>query len=1189
MNQHQHHKGVLAGNLELLAGIFAGISETILIADAEGHYLDANPAATELLGYSKAELLHMCVTDVVADDRQAVEAEYARYRHDGAWRGEYELITKSGKRVPTEIRAQVITLPQHTLYVSIIRNISERKAIEAALRDETEINETIHRLGSTLSAELDLHKLVQAVTEACTELTGARFGSFFYNVLDQRGGSYMLYALAGVPRQAFAHFPMPRATDLFGPTFRGEGTIRIDDVKQDPRYGNNSPYYGMPAGHLPVTSYLAVPVLSRSGEVIGGLFFAHPDAAIFTARHERIVEGLAAQIAVAMDNARLFEAAQQARTQSEANERYYRLLTDAMPQIVWTALPNGEVEYVNRGWHDYTGLALADARGDGWATVVHPDDARRALTLWQQAVESGELYQIIYRLRRAADGAYRWHLGRALPLRDAAEQVIKWFGTCTDIDDQKRTEESIEFLSEASKALTSSLDYEETLKLVARLAVPKFADWCAVDMLTADGAIHRLAVEHKDPDKVALAHELQRRYPTNPEQPGPLQEVLHNKKSLWAGEIPDALLALSAQDAEHLHLLRSLGLKSYILTPLVVRDQTLGVITFVSAESGRLYDEDDLAFAEQLAQRAALAMDNATLFKEARQALQVREQAVELHRAVEERLSLLVQASDKLIGSPTLSDVLPSVLSLSRQLVAAHAYAVWRMDAAQKEWRIVSSAGLSDAFRQSVIAISEQTPSNLAVVLRAEDVYAEPLLSGRLDLHQLEGIASLLAAPLTINGRFSGTLTFYYHQPHHFSELEVRVATALSNMAAAAIGNAELYEEQRRMRAEAEEANRIKDEFLATVSHELRTPLNAIMGWTQILRLGNLDADATLHAVEVIERNAKSQAQIINDIMDVSRIITGKLRLEVQPVQLDSVIAAALDTIRPAAQAKGVRIESVIDSSAGQVSGDTNRLQQAVWNLLSNAVKFTPRGGRVQIRLERVNSHIEITVSDTGSGIRQDFLPYVFDRFRQADSSMSRAHGGLGLGLAIVRHLIEAHGGTVQVYSEGPDQGSTFTVKLPIIVSVSRAAQARTPANADEQLLSNMDLPSLRGLKILLVDDEADARELLQLMLTPCHAEVIAVASTAAALEKVKHWQPDLIVSDIGMPGEDGYSLIRKLRASTGAGSKIPAIALTAYARSEDRVKALSLGYQLHVPKPVEIEELVFAIASLAGRIGGES
>ena len=585
-------------------------------------------------------------------------------------------------------------------------------------RHEREVLETIIRIGQLLSAELDQERLVQAVTDAATELTGAQFGSFFYNVYETSGGSYMLYTLSGVDREAFANFPMPRATALFGPTFRGEKTIRIADVKKDRRYGKSSPHYGLPPGHLPVTSYLAVPVTSRSGEVIGGLFFGHSEAGMFTSRHERIVEGLAAQTAIAMDNAKLYSSAQ--------------------------------------------------------------------------------------------------------------------------VGIQEREE------------------------------------------------------------------------------------------------------------------------------------------------------------------------------------LLVREQAA---------------------------------------------------------------------------------------------------------------------------------------------------------------------------RQEAELASRAKDEFLGMLSHELRTPLNAILGWTRMLACGQLDAETSARAVETIERSARSQSRLIDDMLDVSRIISGNLRLDVQPVDLSAVVNAAVDTSRPAADAKGIRIQMVMDFGAGPVLGDPVRLQQVVWNLLSNAIKFTPKHGRVQIQVARVNSHVELTVSDTGPGIDDDFLPFVFERFRQADSSTSRKYGGLGLGLAIVRHLLELHGGTIEAQNRADGPGAVFSVTLPLM-AVRRAgplgsADRERAQPAVSSVVPFHDPAALRGLRVLAVDDEPDARHLLKSVLEQCGAEVRTCGSAAEAIAALEEYRPDVLVSDIGMPEEDGYSLIRKVRAlDAGSGGRTPAVALTAYARVEDRLQALSAGYNMHVAKPVEPAELAVVISSLAARGG---
>ncbi|MGB7924275.1 MAG: ATP-binding protein [Pyrinomonadaceae bacterium] len=396
-------------------------------------------------------------------------------------------------------------------------------------------------------------------------------------------------------------------------------------------------------------------------------------------------------------------------------------------------------------------------------------------------------------------------------------------------------------------------------------------------------------------------------------------------------------------------------------------------------------------------------------------------------------------------------------------------------------------------------------------------------------------------------------------------------------------------EELRRALLEAEDANRTKDEFLATLSHELRTPLTSILGWARMLSSGQLDAATTARALETIERNAKAQSQLIEDILDVSRVITGKLRLDAQPVNLASVIESAINAVLPAADAKGIRLQRLLDTGVSMVSGDPARLQQIIWNLLSNAIKFTPKDGRVRVKLEHAGSHVEITVTDNGQGISPDILPYIFERFRQADSSTTRAHGGLGLGLAIVRHLVEMHGGTVRAESRGEGQGATFTINLPLVVmrafDVWRASdveRAHPTARADIPF----DCPSeLDGLRLLVVDDEADTRTLLKAVLEKCGASVITVASAGEALAALKETRPDVMISDLGMPGEDGYTLIKKVRAlSAEDGGQTPSAALTAYARVEDRMKVLRAGFQIHIPKPIEPAELIAVVANLAGR-----
>ena len=400
-----------------------------------------------------------------------------------------------------------------------------------------------------------------------------------------------------------------------------------------------------------------------------------------------------------------------------------------------------------------------------------------------------------------------------------------------------------------------------------------------------------------------------------------------------------------------------------------------------------------------------------------------------------------------------------------------------------------------------------------------------------------------------------------------------------------------LLDAERAARADAERAGQLKDEFLATLSHELRTPLNAVLGWAQLLQMPSVTEKEMAEGVTIIERNARAQAQIIEDLLDMSRIISGKVRLEVQNLDLASVIRAAVETVQPAAFAKEIRVRAMLDSVDAPINGDPNRLQQVFWNLLSNAVKFTPKGGKVDVALERVNSHLKVTVTDNGEGIDPAFLPHVFDRFRQADATASRAHGGLGLGLAIVRQLVELHGGTVAVRSEGRNRGSSFIVSLPMMaVHDGRGSKVRRrhpTANAATKLTPQPT--RMPGLKVVVVDDEPDARSLLQRLLEDCEAKVHTAETADQALSLVQSERPHVLISDIGMPGQDGYGLIRRVRAlSPESGGHTPAVALTAYARAEDRVTAIVAGFQHHLSKPIEPNELIAVVASLAGRTADE-
>jgi PAS domain S-box-containing protein len=394
-----------------------------------------------------------------------------------------------------------------------------------------------------------------------------------------------------------------------------------------------------------------------------------------------------------------------------------------------------------------------------------------------------------------------------------------------------------------------------------------------------------------------------------------------------------------------------------------------------------------------------------------------------------------------------------------------------------------------------------------------------------------------------------------------------------------------LLQREQQARGEAEALNRSKDQFLATLSHELRTPLNAIFGWARMLQTGQLDPEMRRRATEAIVRNARVQVRLVEELLDVSRIITGNMRLDVRPVNLKTVVEAALDAVQPAATAKAIRLQTVLDPQAGPIMGAPDRLQQVMWNLLMNAVKFTPSNGRVQVYLQKADSHIEIIVSDTGEGIAPEFLPHIFERFRQGDSGSSRRHSGLGIGLALVRHLVELHGGTVAAESPGPGMGASVTVKLPVAL-VQRAEppiEAREPAVG--RVIDDLAPVSLRGLRILMVDDDSDGLEMARLIFLNAGAEVRTSTSVSEGLAILEMWQPDLLVADIEMPDEDGFRLLRRARTlEARRGRRLPALALTAYGRAEDRVRVLAAGFNLHLVKPVDPGELTLAAANVAGR-----
>ncbi len=548
-------------------------------------------------------------------------------------------------------------------------------------------------------------------------------------------------------------------------------------------------------------------------------------------------------------------------------------------------------------------------------------------------------------------------------------------------DAQRRSRERSDLLAEATAVLAGSLDYHETLRRIAQLAVPHIADWCAVDLEDEDGRAERVALAHGDAFKTEKARQIR------------IHEDLRTGAPILVSEVTDAMLEARERSPEHLADLRELGVRSYMSVPLRAHNRTLGVLSFVAGESGRRYDALDLQFAQDLASRAAMAVENA--------------------RAYEETLR----------------------------------------------------------------------------------------------------------------------------------------------------------------------ANRLKDEFLATLSHELRTPLNAILGYARMLKSGMVSPVRLPRAIEIIHKNAVALTKIVEDVLDVSRIVSGKLRLQTQTLDLAPVVAASVETVQPAAEAKGIALHAAMEPGPAQVIGDPDRLQQVMWNILSNAVKFTPNGGTVTVRLEPADGHVDIVVADTGLGIAPEFLPHIFERFRQGDSRFAREFGGLGLGLAIARHIVEMHGGTIQASSEGLGKGSMFRVRLPATHAIKAAVE---PAPAVQH--GRPSRHRLEGVRVLVVDDDADALSMVRELLESAGASVTTALSADEALLLIERQPPDLLLSDIGMPAMDGFELIRRVRELPLSIRHVPAAALTAYAQPEDRTRALRSGFQAHLAKPIDPGELLTAVEMLAGR-----
>jgi len=806
-------------------------------------------------------------------------------------------------------------------------------------------------------------------------------------------------------------------------------------------------------------------------------------------------------------------------------------LAEALPQIVVVLRPDGVAEYVNARWETYSGSRAAFAVDD--RRLVEPEDQARVADTWREATAAGESCGFDLRLRRH-DGAYRWFHASLEPVRGADGRIARWCGTLVDVDQARREAIRDGLLSRVLLRLVAAADPRDMAREIFQTiaADMQLDGYLNYDLDAGSGTMRLASCAGIDDDGLAEARSI------------PVGRYLCGRVA-QTGE-PLYLPHVAASRIDDARLVRRQGFRVYFCTPLVVGGTLLGTLSFGSRRRETL-DEDDIEFLRTLATYLAIAKDRAT--------------TAEALRRSEQALRLALDTAK--LGT-------------------------WSYDVSTDEFggdrRAAEILGLPvDASPLSLTngIVPIIVPADAARVRAALAAAVDPAGEGRFEARCAIARANEPAR------RHIEALGRTVYEGQGEARRALRIFGSLLDVTGRVFAEGEresLLASERHARHEAERAGRLKDEFLATLSHELRTPLNAVLGWTQVLRMKHGHEGALDDGLAVIERNARAQAQIIEDLLDMSRITSGKVRIAPQPVEVASLVERALETMRPAAEAK--RVAMLFDRTGDGlfVNGDASRLQQVMWNLLSNAVKFTPSGGSVRIDVREEGDAIEIAVADTGAGIDSRFLPHLFERFRQADGSTTRQFGGLGLGLALVKQLVEMHGGTVRAASAGRDRGATFTVRLPALRSSGTTTPSTAPGVAWEDTASHRR-GDLAGARVLVVEDDADAREFTARLLREWGATVDSVGSASEALAAVERAPPHLLVSDVGMPEEDGYVLMRRVRAlGLHEGKRLPAVALTAYARAEDRLKALQAGFDMHVPKPVEPAELLAVCSTLLAR-----
>jgi PAS domain S-box-containing protein len=783
-------------------------------------------------------------------------------------------------------------------------------------------------------------------------------------------------------------------------------------------------------------------------------------------------------------------------------------------------------------------LPASDADGgllEKYIQSIHPEDQPRVKAALRESIESGREYDADYRIMQR-DGSVRWVVARGRVERDEKGRSVRMTGVLVDITERKRAEEELRhsertsrFLAEATTAVAGLTDYESTLRRVAELAVPFFADWCIVDIAEPEqNVLRRLAVAHVDPDKVELVEELRRQYPPRATDPRGPQSVFRTGQPEMASDISDELLVSVAKDGDHLRILRGLGLRSYICVPMLVRGRVTGVLTFITAESGRTYNSGDLRLAEDLAHRTALAIDNASLYATARQALRLKDESLALLDTLQQNAPVGFAFVDRQFRYVRINDALAAI------------------DGNVPEYHLGRT-------------VQETVPK---LWPRLEPLYRGVLQSGKPVRNQ-EVTGETPAAP----GQIRHWLVNYY--PVQVQDEIVGVGVLVTDITQ----QKRLEEELRQQAIMLTEADRRKDEFLATLAHELRNPLAPIRNSLQILKMPQVDAVTAQQTKDMLERQVHHLVRLVDDLLDVSRVMRGKIELRKEPVELATVVAGAVETAQPLMELQGHELEIMLPPESLLLHADPVRLAQVIGNLLTNAAKYTDANGRIELTAQRDGGAAVLRVRDTGIGIAPDMLPHVFELFVQVDHAATRAQGGLGIGLTLVKNLVEMHNGRVEVYSDGLGKGCEFLVRLPLL-----GREHEEPAEKENSEAAQHTSPT--RLHLLVVDDNQDAAVSLAMLLRLQGHDVRVAYDGPSALELAKSLTPDVVFLDLGMPGMDGFEVARRIRATNGLENTVVA-ALTGWGQQEDRRRTEEAGFNHHLVKPPEPKALEALLTDL--------